>query len=138
MVVGADDMKKLLKRKNEANGPVFKMKNDPRYTRIGKMLARFAIDELPQFINVLKGDMSLVGPRPLPVDEAKRIPDMYNLRFSVLPGMASSWIVYGAHSLSFHEWMKHDREDVLNKSVLYDVIILIKIVILLFRFKTFL
>ena len=114
MVVGAEERKRGLMADNEADGPVFKIYNDPRYTKFGKELAHTGLDELPQIVNVLKGEMSLVGPRPLPVSEAKKVPKKYQLRFSVLPGITSSWIVRRSHKMSFNNWMKLDlryRED---------------------------
>lgn len=121
MVEGAEKLKKKYAHLNEVNGPVFKIRNDPRYTKIGKFLSHTGLDELPQLINVFKGEMALVGPRPLPVDEAKRVPKKYERRFSVLPGMTSSWIIKGAHKLTFKEWMDLDLEYVKNKSFFYDL-----------------
>lgn len=110
---------------NEADWPAFKIYNDPRYTKIGKFLAHTALDELPQLINIIKGEMSFVGPRPLPVDEAKKVPKKYEKRFSVLPGMTSLWIVKGADHRSFKEWMEWDLEYIKNKSFYYDAKILL-------------
>lgn len=134
MVDNAEKLKKNYLKLNEADGPVFKIKNDPRYTRFGKILARTAIDEIPQLINVLKGEMALVGPRPLPLKEASKIPKKYDLRFSVLPGMTSTWVVKGSHSkLSFREWMKLDIEYVKHKSFLSDLGILAATAFLILR-----
>lgn len=110
---------------NEADGPVFKIRNDPRLSPIGKILSRTGLDEIMQLINVIKGDMSFVGPRPLPVYEAKKIPAKYNLRFSVKPGLTSLWIIRGAHSLTFSEWMESDLEYVKKKNPLLDMYIII-------------
>jgi lipopolysaccharide/colanic/teichoic acid biosynthesis glycosyltransferase len=106
---------------NEADGPVFKIRHDPRYTFFGKFLSKTGLDELPQLINVIKGEMSFVGPRPLPINETNKIPNQYIKRFSVLPGITSLWVVKGAHKLSFKEWMELDVEYVRKKSFLFDL-----------------
>ncbi len=124
MVAGAEKLKKKYLNLNEADGPVFKIKKDPRFTKVGKILARTAIDEFPQLINVVKGEMAIVGPRPLPWEEAKRVPKRYQKRFSVLPGITSSWIVKGSHRLTFKEWMKLDLDDVSNRTVFQDMSIM--------------
>lgn len=121
MVVGAEKLKKKYFHLNEADGPVFKIRNDPRYTKIGKILTRTGLDELPQLINVVRGEMALVGPRPLPWDEAVKVPKKYQKRFSVLPGITSLWVVKGSHELSFDEWMGLDLRYVKNKSFWQDI-----------------
>ena len=121
MVVDAEKLKKKYLHLNEAGGPVFKIRNDPRYTKIGKILTRTGLDELPQLVNVVKGEMALVGPRPLPWDEAIKVPKKYQKRFSVLPGITSSWVVKGSHELSFDEWMRLDLRYVKNKSFWQDI-----------------
>ncbi len=131
MVDNAESLKSKVYDLNEADGPVFKIRDDPRHTKIGRILARTALDELPQLINLIKGEMSFVGPRPLPVDEAKKIPQRYQARFQVLPGMTSSWIVAGAHRLKFNEWMKLDLEYVKNQSFWGDLKILGKTLLLI-------
>ncbi len=118
---------------NMAAPQVFKIYDDPRFTKIGKMLSHSALDELPQLINIVKGEMSFVGPRPLPPGESAKIPKKYKLRFSVLPGITSSWVVSGAHSLSFDKWMKLDIDCIKNKSVLFDLYILVKTLYLILR-----
>ena len=123
---GAERQLNNLIHLNEVDGPVFKIKDDPRFVGIGKFLARTGLDELPQLINVIKGEMSLVGPRPLPVYEAKNLTKGQKVREQVLPGMTSSWVISGAHSLSFAEWMKLDRIYVENASFMGDLLILIK------------
>lgn len=132
MVEGAESLKSKVQGLNEADGPVFKIRNDPRYTVIGKFLSHSALDELPQLINVLKGEMAFVGPRPLPISEANKIPAKYATRFSVLPGMTSSWIINGAHSLSFREWMELDCEYALNRDIFTDFKILLSTVWVVF------
>ncbi len=125
MVLGAERLKKKYTHLNEADGPVFKIYNDPRHTRVGRFLTRTGLDELPQLINVIKGEMSLVGPRPLPIDEARRAPKRYEKRFSVLPGITSLWVVRGSHQLSFDEWMKLDLQYVENRSPWQDLSIML-------------
>lgn len=109
------------KVKNQADGPVFKNYHDPRFTKIGKIISRFGIDELPQLLNILKGEMSFVGPRPLPVDEAKKIPKKYQKRFLVKPGIFSSWVAEGVFHNDFDYWMKLDLQDIENKNFWYDL-----------------
>ncbi len=133
MRIGAEKDKSKFDHLNEADGPVFKIRNDPRFTLVGKILSRTGLDEILQLINVIKGDMSFVGPRPLPVEEAKKIPKKYQDRFLVKPGITSLWIVRGAHELSFDEWMRSDLEYVRKKSPLVDLYIMGVTLILMLR-----
>lgn len=127
MYPGADRDQEKYRHLNEADGPVFKIRDDPRYTKIGKWLAKTGLDELPQIINVLKGEMALVGPRPLPPDEEKQIPNRQRQkRRRVKPGLTSSWVIAGAHNLSFSKWMELDMKDIDNKNFIYDFVILTK------------
>jgi len=131
---GSEKEKKKYLKLNEVDWPVFKIRNDPRFTRIGKFLSHTGLDELPQLVNVLKGEMAIVGPRPLPVDEEKEIAGVYReARRSVLPGIISSWILSGYHLMSFDSWMKLDMEYVKKKSFVGDVVLLIRGVGLLVR-----
>lgn len=134
MVENAEKLKRKYKHFNEAEEPVFKIRNDPRYTGIGKWLAHTGLDELPQLINVLKGEMTLVGPRPLPVDEAKKIPRKYQKRFTVLPGITSLWVRKGAHKLSFEEWMELDLFYIKKRSFYLDMIIFLSTIALICKF----
>ena len=129
MVVNAEALMASLESKNEAGGPVFKMQDDPRITPIGKLLRRTSIDELPQFINVLKGDMSLVGPRPLPVRDYKGFnEDWQRRRFSVKPGITCLWQVGGRSGITFDQWMRLDLQYLDEWSLWLDVKILLKTV----------
>jgi exopolysaccharide biosynthesis polyprenyl glycosylphosphotransferase len=111
MVQDAEAKLSELEGKNEVTGPVFKIKNDPRITPIGRFLRRTSLDELPQLWNVLKGDMSLVGPRPLPLrDYAGFDQDWQRRRFSVLPGITCLWQVTGRSNIGFDRWMELDME----------------------------
>jgi exopolysaccharide biosynthesis polyprenyl glycosylphosphotransferase len=108
MVVNADDLLEKYKKMSERKGPVFKMANDPRITRIGKTLRRYSIDELLQLLNVLRGEMSLVGPRPQVLWEASAYDDWAKRRLRVLPGITGLWQVSGRASLSYEEMIELD------------------------------
>lgn len=131
MRMGAERERKKLRYLNEADGPVFKIHNDPRYTKFGKILARTGLDELPQLINVLKGEMSMVGPRPLPIHEVNKLTKAQKVRGLVKPGITSSWVISGAHKLKFAQWMKLDRKYLTEGSLLEDVFVTSSTLILL-------
>lgn len=133
MTENAESLKKRYLRLNEADGPVFKLKNDPRLTPVGRFLSKTGIDELPQLINVLRGEMAFVGPRPLPINEAIHIPQKYHERFSILPGITSPWVVYGAHNLKFRKWMELDLKYVDEKSTIRDIHILLLTLLLMLK-----
>ena len=127
MVNGAEKMKEKMMDKNEANGPVFKIKNDPRLTKIGLFLCHTGLDELPQLLNIVNGEMVFIGPRPLPVNEAKQIEIKYKKdRESVFPGLISPWILNGYHKMSFKNWMETDLDYIKMKSFKYDSKLIIK------------
>lgn len=115
---------------NETDGPVFKIRNDPRFTKIGKLLSRTGLDELPQFINVLKGEMSLVGPRPLPTYEFNKLTEKQKIRNLVKPGITSLWVINGSHNLSFNEWMRLDKRYVEEANLLMDINIIFKTILI--------
>jgi exopolysaccharide biosynthesis polyprenyl glycosylphosphotransferase len=127
MVTNAEQLKQELAALNEMSGPVFKVTNDPRVTRVGRFLRKWSIDELPQIINVLRGEMSLVGPRPLPLDEVARFDDLaHRRRLSVRPGLTCLWQISGRNNVSdFKEWVRLDLEYIDNWSIWLDVRILL-------------
>jgi exopolysaccharide biosynthesis polyprenyl glycosylphosphotransferase len=127
MLAGADRQQPLLEHLNEAAGPVFKIRNDPRITGVGKFLRRFSVDELPQLLNVLKGEMSLVGPRPLPVRDIERIEvQWHKRRLSMQPGVTGLWQVSGRSDVSFDHWVRMDLEYIDKWSLALDLKILLK------------
>jgi exopolysaccharide biosynthesis polyprenyl glycosylphosphotransferase len=128
MVTNAEQIKQELAVLNEMSGPVFKITKDPRITRFGKWLRKTSVDEFPQLFNVLRGDMSLVGPRPLPVDEVKRFDDVaHRRRLSVKPGLTCLWQVSGRNQISdFREWVRLDLEYIDNWSLWLDFKILLR------------
>jgi len=134
MKVGAEKEQDKWKYLNEADGPVFKIHNDPRHTGMGRFLFHTGLDELPQLLNILKGEMVIVGPRPLPVNEEAKIDKKYQLiRREVYPGLVSPWIVNGYHKMKFDNWMKSDIEYIRKKNLFYDGYLLLKSVFLVIR-----
>jgi len=126
MVSNAEQLKHELAVLNEMSGPVFKLSHDPRITRVGKVLRKYSIDELPQLVNVLRGEMSLVGPRPLPVDEVKRFDDLaHRRRLSVRPGLTCLWQISGRNEVKdFRDWVRLDLEYIDHWSFWLDLKIL--------------
>ena len=134
MVDGSDRQQHMLEHLNEVEGPVFKIKNDPRVTRVGGLLRRFSIDELPQLINVLRGDMSLVGPRPLPVRDVERIElQWHKRRFSIRPGITCLWQVNGRSNIGFDDWVRMDLDYIDKWSLGLDLLILMKTIPAVFK-----
>ena len=128
MTTNAEQLKHELAAMNEMTGPVFKVTNDPRVTPLGKFLRKFSLDELPQLFNVLRGEMSLVGPRPLPVDEVKRFNDLaHRRRLSVKPGLTCLWQVSGRNKITdFRDWVRLDLQYIDTWSIWLDLVILLR------------
>lgn len=127
MVVNAEALKKDLMDQNEADGPAFKIKNDPRITPIGRVLRKFSLDELPQFFNVLKGDMSVVGPRPPLPDEADQFDDYQKLKLVVTPGLTCEWqTTKSRNDVPFDEWIELDMKYIRTRTVFKDLELIFK------------
>lgn len=128
MIAGADKIKAEIMDRNEmTGGPVFKMKDDPRVTRFGKILRRLSVDELPQFINVFKGDMSVVGPRPALPSEVEEYTDYQRLRLLVTPGITCTWqITPNRNDVSFDKWVEMDLRYIETRSFFGDMWIIIR------------
>jgi exopolysaccharide biosynthesis polyprenyl glycosylphosphotransferase len=128
MVVNAEELKAKLEALNEQTGPVFKIKNDPRITGIGRFIRKYSIDELPQLLNVLRGEMSVVGPRPPLPKEVEKYAAWQRRRLSVRPGLTCIWQVSGRNQISFEEWMYLDMQYIDNWSLMTDVRLILKTV----------
>jgi lipopolysaccharide/colanic/teichoic acid biosynthesis glycosyltransferase len=128
MCIDAEQKQDALRSISEQDGPAFKLRCDPRITRIGAMLRKTSIDELPQLANVLKGDMSLVGPRPLPVSEQQRSGRWHQRRLDVTPGMTCVWQIRGRNSVTFDQWVRMDVEYISTRSIWSDLKILVQTV----------
>jgi lipopolysaccharide/colanic/teichoic acid biosynthesis glycosyltransferase len=127
MVADAEQRRKDLEALNERNGPVFKLQKDPRVTRVGAILRKYSLDELPQLINILRGEMSIVGPRPPIPDEVEKYQPWQLRRLSVRPGLTCLWQVSPArHQISFEEWMYLDLQYVDHWSLLHDMEIMVR------------
>jgi exopolysaccharide biosynthesis polyprenyl glycosylphosphotransferase len=127
MVTNAEELMAELEKHNEVSGPVFKISNDPRITPLGQFLRKTSLDELPQLINVFKGDMSLVGPRPLPLRDYEGFEqDWHRRRLSVPPGITCLWQVQGRNSIPFERWMELDMEYIDHWSLWLDLKIMLK------------
>jgi lipopolysaccharide/colanic/teichoic acid biosynthesis glycosyltransferase len=127
MIPNADNLKTDLLKSNEMTGPVFKMTNDPRITKVGKFLRKYSLDELPQLWSVLKGEMSLVGPRPAGPHEWRKYEDWQKRKLSVTPGMTCLWQINGRNEVhEFDAWVKMDLEYIDKWNLLLDFKILLK------------
>jgi exopolysaccharide biosynthesis polyprenyl glycosylphosphotransferase len=122
----ADKMLAVLQQQNEKDGPIFKMKNDPRITPVGRFLRKYSLDELPQFWSVVNGDMSMVGPRPPLPKEFEQYDDLAMRRLLVKPGITCYWQVMGRSNLTFEEWMELDRKYIEDMSFWTDIKIMLK------------
>jgi lipopolysaccharide/colanic/teichoic acid biosynthesis glycosyltransferase len=115
-----------LEQLNESSGALFKIRNDPRLTRVGRFLRRFSIDELPQLLNVVRGEMSLVGPRPLPMRDFERLEEWHKKRYLVLPGITGLWQVSGRAELDFDDLVRLDFLYLERWSIFLDLSIMLK------------
>lgn len=132
MVVDAEQCLKLLEDRNEASGYMFKIKKDPRVTRFGKFIRKTSIDEFPQLLNVLRGDMSVVGPRPPIPREVVKYEAWHNLRLSVRPGLTGLWQISGRNDLGFDDMVRLDLKYIRERSFKYDLKILFRTIPVLF------
>ncbi len=135
MVVNAEELKEKLAHQNEMSGPMFKMKDDPRVTKVGKFIRKTSLDELPQLWNVLKGDMSLVGPRPSLPKEVVQFEGWMYKRLEVKPGLTCYWQVSGRNNIDFEDWMKLDIKYVEERNLWSDIKLIFKTVLVLFGDK---
>ena len=132
MVHNAEDLLKDLMDRNEQTGPVFKINDDPRITKVGKFIRKTSIDELPQLFNVLKGDMSLVGPRPAIPREVEQYNSYQMQRLAVKPGLTCIWQVSGRNNIGFDEWVEMDIEYIKTRNLWLDIKLIFKTVGVLF------
>ena len=135
MVHNAEELLEELNNQNELTGPVFKMKEDPRITKVGKFIRKTSIDELPQLFNILKGDMSLVGPRPPIPREVEKYNEYQLQRLSVKPGLTCIWQVSGRNSIDFDQWIELDLQYIRERSILLDIKLIFKTFFVLFGDK---
>jgi len=132
MVTNAEEILDKLRHKNEMSGPMFKIKDDPRITKVGKFIRKTSIDELPQLFNVLKGEMTLVGPRPSLPREVVHFTEYQKLRLLAKPGLTCYWQVSGRNNIDFEEWMELDVKYVRERSTWIDIKLIFKTVGVLF------
>jgi len=126
MVINAESLKSSLVGQNEQDGPVFKMRLDPRVTKVGRFLRKYSLDEFPQFMNVMNGDMSVVGPRPPLPEEVNQYKKFQNRRLSMKPGITCIWQISGRNQVDFKEWVKMDMEYIDTWSLKKDLMIILK------------
>lgn len=135
MVSNAEALREALQQQNEASGPVFKIKFDPRVTKVGRVMRRMSIDELPQLLNVLKGEMSLVGPRPALPDEVEQYTEYEKQRIQITPGLTCYWQVSGRSNIGFDEWIALDLKYIEERNLWVDFKLIFKTVFVLFGSK---
>lgn len=128
MCENAEKLQKELLKYNEVDGPAFKMKSDPRITKVGKFIRKYSIDELPQLLNILKGDMSIVGPRPPLVNEVEKYTPYQKQRLLIKPGLTCFWQAYGRSALSFDDWMDMDMKYIKKRNIWLDIKLIIRTV----------
>ena len=133
MRVGAEEQKAALLSQSEQDGPAFKMAQDPRITSIGGFLRRTSLDELPQLWNILRGDMTLVGPRPLPCEEIDSCRNWQRRRLDVTPGLTCTWQVSGRSMVSFSEWMRLDLDYIQRRSARGDMSLIVRTIQVVFK-----
>lgn len=126
MCPNAENMQDELMKYNEMDGPVFKIKDDPRITKVGRFIRKYSIDELPQLVNILKGDMSIVGPRPPLPKEVAQYTSYQSQRLLVTPGLTCFWQAYGRSNLSFEDWMDMDMKYIKRRSILLDISLILR------------
>ncbi|WP_342576215.1 sugar transferase [Solibacillus sp. FSL K6-1781] len=132
MITNAEELKLLLVHQNEASGPVFKMKQDPRVTKFGRLIRKTSLDELPQLINVLKGEMTLVGPRPPLPEEVEKYSSYEMQRLRVTPGLTCYWQVNGRSNISFEQWIEMDLKYINERNLFLDIKLIYKTIFVLF------
>jgi len=132
MISNAEELKKDLMTENEMSGPMFKIKQDPRITSVGRVIRKTSIDELPQLFNVLKGNMSLVGPRPNLHKEVSCFNSYHMQKLLAKPGLTCYWQVMGRNNIGFEEWMELDIKYICERSIWVDIKLIIKTVFVLF------
>ena len=133
MYVGADKKLAELLKDNEQSGCAFKIKEDPRITKVGKIIRRFSIDELPQLINIIKGDMSIVGPRPIPTNQMESISDYEKQRQIVQPGLTCYWQIQGRSRIPWEEWVELDLDYIENMGLWTDIKMIAKTIPAIFK-----
>lgn len=135
MVVNAEGLLTQLQKDNEMTGPMFKIKEDPRITKVGKFIRKTSIDELPQLLNVLKGDMSLVGPRPNLPKEVEQFDEWHKQKLLAKPGLTCYWQVMGRNKIGFEDWMKLDIKYIQERNTLLDIKLIFRTFFVLFGDK---